>query len=574
MTGLRPALLVAALPATVCLLLLPASHAGAQPCQVSLEPAMRVFGPDPAQCDNQACASTVRIAMDPTTQLPLVIWYGDDGETRLSRFDGTSWSSPEVIPTEGIMVPRHIGIDTTFEAIAHAVDSQGLLHLVISDGTNVYYMQKGAGWSSPQAIHTIPHIDLTALEIFAEVDGQDRLHVVYWYEAGIGFVHYARRSAGVWSDWTDLGYGRHVDMAVSSAGEVHVSSINKLGNVGDLVNWQVFYQNMNESGVWSNATQITTEPPVSTIIGPLAIQPSVAVDAQGQAHLAYPVDPTDDLGDDDGHASYMWRNASGSWSTPLPVMQNARHSAMLRLVVDSANVKYLFGLNRARRYAVAVPSESWVTGQWHTEADGLWMFFDATNGPSGAWLAYVPHRRWGPVEVLHARRTGSCACEETGGCAAGQTETRSCGQCGTQSRVCGNYCQWSAWSECNECTDPQDGAVISDGGEGVTDSGMVGNTGSGMTRGCSCGAGGRPHQGSLGFAGLAMLIGLVLGVSRMRSMARLGKTQPAPSRSAGRDPRFLGGRRPAHGHYRIQGGAQRGASGSCGSSQRGSPGGP
>ena len=457
-----------ACPAVLVSLLALPSPAQAQPCQVVQQQATTLLGvPAGKKCGDSGvtCASTVRIAMDPTTSLPVVLWYGDDSKLRFRRFTGAAWAAAEVVPA-GVSLPKNaLG---TLEAAVHAFDAGGAMHVVLSDAKKVYRLSRAAGaktWSAPVAVHTIAKSSLTGLKVFAGFDKKGDLHVVYWYEAGIGFVYHGLLGKGAWT-WTKIGGGRHIDVAFEHSGAVHVSWIRKLSS--NPANWQAYYRRRDAAGKWQAEQKVTNEKPVAQTIGPLAIHPAVAADGKGGAHMIYPVDPPDTKGNDDGHASYTQRSAAGKWSAPKVLFANARHSAMLELVIDGAGVKYAFGLNLKCRLATAPQTGAWKTGTWHSHKGGYrFFFFDGTHGNSGAWLAYTVGREWGPVEVIHLRRSGSCACEKQGGCAPKQTQKQACGACGTRTRICGAYCNWGAWSACVECKDggspAKDGPSASDG---------------------------------------------------------------------------------------------------------------
>lgn len=514
--------------------------ARAQTCQLVQQPASRLYGVDSSQCGTAAkpCAAAVRITVDRLSGLPIILWYSDDKKVRYSRFDGSKWSAAAVVPLGGLTVPEHKAISTTFNAVSLATDSSGRLHVVLSDGKQVYHLQRGAGaWTKPQAIATIPHSNLTGLETFAATDGQDRLHVTYWYEAGVGFVRHAVRASGSWSSWADVGGGdaRHIDVALEQSGALHVSWIRRMANSGGLRNWQAFYRRRAPGGAWGAIEQVTSEKPVATTIGPLAIKPSVAVDPAGVAHVVYPVDPPDSGGDDDGHASHTQRSATGKWSKPVKLFTNARHSALLQLVVDSRGARYAFGLNRQRRLSLRPPGGAWKQGTWHSSKGGLWFFFDSVATAGGAWLAYVPARRWGPVEVLYIRRKGSCGCVGYGVCSPGQSQSKSCGVCGTSNRSCASTCQWSKWGPCDKCpgkdasAGPDQAAPAGDGVSKVRD-GQASHRGRDVRsagpaisgEGCGC-----EVAGQRGGSGLWLVLLLLL---RRRAGRRhqLKKARPAP----------------------------------------------
>ncbi len=293
----------------------------AQPCSVVKQPAVRVWGPAASACStNTPCADRVVVAEDRLTRRPVILWHASDGKVRVSRFDGAKWGAALVVPA-GVSIPSLASINVTFEALDLSSDSQGRLHVIISDGKKIYHLAEGktGTWSAPQVIGTIPKTSLTGLGLHLHMDGKDRVHVTYWYEAGIGYIRHAMRSGGSWSSWFDVGGGdgRHIDVAVGAAGDAHVVWVARNANVGGLRNWQGFYRGRSAAGKWTAVEQATNEKPVDTRIGPVAIHPAVAVDSTGTPHVVYPVDPLESQGNDAGHASYIYRLGTGKWSKPV-----------------------------------------------------------------------------------------------------------------------------------------------------------------------------------------------------------------------------------------------------------------
>lgn len=524
-------LLLAALPST----------ARGQACQVAQGKAVTLLPvPTGKKCGDSGvtCASTVRVAMDPSTSLPVVLWYGDDKKLRLRRLSGAAWAAADVVPA-GVTLPSNAV--ATLEAAAHALDKAGTVYVVASDGKKVYLTSRKAAaktWSAPAVIHTITKTKLTGLKVFASVDATGRLHVVYWYESGIGFIYHGLRQAGSsqWT-WTQLGGGRHIDVAFAPSGAVHVSWVRKLSK--DPANWQAYHRRRDAAGAWLKEEKVTSETPVSQTIGPVAIHPAVAMDVKGGAHMIYPVDPPDDKGDDAGHARYTQRGAGG-WSKPQTLFSNARHSAMLKLVLDSAGVTYAFGLNLKCRLATRAPGGAWKTGTWHSHKGGYrFFFFDGISGNSGAWLAYTVGREWGPVEVIHLRRTGACACEKQGGCTSGQQQKQSCGTCGTRTRTCGGYCNWSPWSPCKECPGadgggaPNDAALPpQDGAATITEAGAPDSRADSspgqpqLSGGCSCDGGGCECTAGAGAGGAWPVIVLLLCLGVAAAARQISESRP------------------------------------------------
>ena len=372
------------------------------------QPAVRVWGPAASACSGSTpCADRVQVAEDKRTRQPVILWHASDGKVRVSRYNGAKWGGASLVPA-GVSIPSLTSINVTFDALDLATDSQGRIHLIISDGKKVYYLAetKTGTWSKPQVIDTIGVSGLTGLGLHLHLDGKDGVHATYWYEAGIGYARHAVRVGGSWGAWFDVGGGdaRHIDVDVGLGGDVHVVWVSRNANVGGLRNWQGFYRGRSAAGQWGAVEQATNEKPVDKSIGPVAIHPAVAVDRGGTPHMVYPVDPPESGTNDDGQAKYIRRLGPGKWSAPVALFRNGRHSALVELVLDAAGVKYAFGINQQRRWAHDPLAGKWTSGSWYTGGGGFWFVMDAAVTPAGAWLAHVPSRNQGPVEVILFRR--------------------------------------------------------------------------------------------------------------------------------------------------------------------------
>ena len=392
----------------IALVMLAPDGAAATPCAVKRQPAVRVWRPAPSACSKSTpCADRVLVAEDRRTRQPVILWHASDGKVRVSRYTGTKWGGASLVPA-GVSIPSLTSITVTFDALDLATDSLGRIHVIISDGKKVFHMAetKAGSWSKPKQVATISATGLTGLGLHLHLDGKDRVHATYWYEAGSGRAYHAVRAGGAWGSWFDVGGGdaRHIDVDVGSGGDVHVVWVSRNASVGGLRNWQGFYRGRSGAGKWGAVEQATNEKPVDKSIGPVAIHPAVAVDRGGGAHMVYPVDPLESGSNDDGQAKYIRRLGPGKWSKPVVVFRNGRHSALVELVLDAAGVKYAFGINQKRRWAHDPLSGKWTPGGWYTGGGGFWFVMDAAVTPAGAWLAHVPSRNQGPVEVILFRR--------------------------------------------------------------------------------------------------------------------------------------------------------------------------
>lgn len=383
----------------------------AQPCDVIMDEPVRLFG------DESTTASAVRIAQNHATGFPSIIWAGEDEKIYMSSFDGSRWSEPEVVETGGIG-PAWSDFETSHPhpAMAIAINSSGQHHLLVADGNYLYHFTNdGEAWNSGEIVTSIefPGTEESYLEVRADFDSRGVLHVVYVIDrggegSGRG-IYYLRFLSGEWSEPQWILSGPHMHMRVGSDGAVHVVSLNFHGFVGDFRNYQCHYRQRTPDGTWLDEEQATDEPPIG-ILGPVSIHPAVAVDGSGVAHVIYPVDPPnpDTAPPEAGHASYITRDvASPVWSEPIELFPNAIHAAFVTVAIDPANIIYAFGLNWQKRYIINTGEGFGEVGYWN-EANSRWFFFDSVAMASGAYVAYIAGRWWGPVEVVRFVRTGDC----------------------------------------------------------------------------------------------------------------------------------------------------------------------
>jgi hypothetical protein len=398
-------------------------NAAAQPCQVTRHDPVTLYGV------GEELGGLVAINMDHGTGNPVVVWIGEDHQVRISRYDGSAWTAHQAIDTGGIE-PSFETDETSGESyymrgLSLAVDSFSRVHLIIADESHVYhFVEAGGVWSGPEiAGDTVPpdpndpHMDVRA-----DFDSDDVLHVVFAIDRGNEAsgkgLWYLRMDESGWSDQQWIAGGPMMHMRVEQR-RAHVACLSFYGMTGpddEWRNYQGHYRQCLEDGTWLDEEQATNEPPIGTL-GPVAIHPAVAAGPDGIVHMIYPVDPAiipEDSTVETGHASIITRDAAGTWSDPTVIFpENAIHAAFVDIVIDPAGVIYVFGINWQKRFRIDAGEGFTVEQFWHFNSRGeptfsRWFYYDSVAAPSGAWLAYVAGRRWGPVEVVHFERTGDC----------------------------------------------------------------------------------------------------------------------------------------------------------------------
>jgi len=395
-----------------------------------------VTADDPVQLDENG--SAVYVAVNHLTGNAAVAWVSDNTNVAISRYDGSSWSPAEAVDTGGIL-PAFSEVDDHHPhmGLALAIDSCGEHHLMIANEEHLYhFVEEGGVWSEGEIVTDVvaPNPEDPHLQVRADFDGSDVLHVVYSIDGGSEAsgkgLRYVMLDGSVWSSPLFIASGPFMHMNVGHDGSVHVTYLAFHGMVGEWRNYQGHYRQRTPAGTWTDDEQATDEDPVGEL-GPVAIHPAVDVGPDGVVHMVYPVDPPNphDSGGDRGHASYISKSG-GSWSGDgEQLFPNAIHAAFVDVAVDAAGVVYAFGINWRKRYKVDTGSGFGDVGFWDDQ-NARWFYHSVIDGPTGAWIAYVADRRIGDVKVVHLRRSGDCGvfCGD-GNCGAAEDGCSCCYDC-------------------------------------------------------------------------------------------------------------------------------------------------
>lgn len=160
------------------------------------------------------------------------------------------------------------------DTVSLVIDDTGTAHVAFAGPAPAYGLQyatnRGGRWTSSM---------LEAgyfLSVAIAVDGNDKVHLVYSNNAGE--LKYASDATGAWSSEVleDEGGPNHASLALDSAGRTHVSYTD--GRFGGELRYLT-----NASGPWRMALVDSADYDNG---GGLA-DTAVAVDAQGNAHIAY-----------------------------------------------------------------------------------------------------------------------------------------------------------------------------------------------------------------------------------------------------------------------------------------------
>ena len=358
--------------------------ARAQPCDVDVGDEVTVHTGAPVM---------VRMAWDRATDVPAALWLDATGnEVAFSRWTGpgdADWEVPTVVDKGSVHAPP--GFDWGgWRMIALAFDSYGLPHVVVAgeetagSGTmGLWYVHQWpeGGWSSPAKIHDLPATGSCDWEPFVEADfdSSGRLHVASHNYGGEGEVAVILREGGAWSaPEIILTNAAGMDMAVGADDAVHVLTIRR-APTGNESQYQAFHKGRRAGEAWTgdNGTQITHEPEIDCIAGPLACWPSLTTDRAGHPHVAYGVDPDpcqpEELYRFKGHISYIRMTGGGDWTEPESVLETGFMPWRARVLDDTP---YLIGYTGGENIYEAGTEE--IAVKWLTTSDGR------------AWSAAVP----------------------------------------------------------------------------------------------------------------------------------------------------------------------------------------
>jgi len=148
------------------------------------------------------------------------------------------------------------------------------------------------------------------------IDPQGRLHIITYQcsdnEAGNTEIYHIFNNSGTWS-WSNVSRVNiagldqfQPTLAIDSNSVVHVVWRAKTPST---TTWDIFYAN-NRGGSWSTPFNITGTPNITENY------PSVAIDSQGNTHIAWVDETNNKIG-------YVVRTSSGIWNTPVNITTDA-----------------------------------------------------------------------------------------------------------------------------------------------------------------------------------------------------------------------------------------------------------
>jgi hypothetical protein len=309
---------------------------------------------EPAELSQEQWASYPAAAIDPS-QVVHVMWahmvsQGDGSESPealfYARWDGASWSLPVdvlISPTGG-----HV------QNPAMAADAAGNLHVIWSDGVNLYYSQAsalGAGspraWSAPVSLASAQY---AGAAIAADEDGA--LHVVYTDPAA--GVYYIQSLDGgrswswpveIWSGLEEQIGADAARVAIDAADRIHVvwTQITLPNGYPPL---GVLYSRSTDGGdSWSTPVDVADESYAEGNILTMG-QEVVHLTWHGRAGV--------------GGTFHQWSEDGGeTWSAPIKLCEGAGLVRAPALALDSAGAVHLAAI-----CAEGLVYHYWQEGTW------------------------------------------------------------------------------------------------------------------------------------------------------------------------------------------------------------------
>ena len=340
--------------------------------------------------------TAVRMALDPVTEEPVVIYDTTTAGIVYRHFYGPEWGREVRVDTAGIELP--VGSDGVFNhAVDLILDSYGRPRVAFCDEVGVYHIRYTNGWSAPDTLlsWTLGDLDLGGISLRLEGDPQERAHVVVWtsvYDGG------SRRSFHVFDDGTGFGEATNFDTgwspkaATDPAGNLHVVSFDSFsdpGNPSGLHQYQAYYWTWTVEGGWPDDYTIITDepnPPDGNGAGPVGFSPEVAASDSGVPYVAYPMHETSEASDGRMH---VVEQSSGAWSQPHDLFPCNGHGGKPRIAIDHQGTVVVVGLVYPKHYSADFGHGFEEYGTWNSSSSN-WQFHDLVETRGLFWHAHVP----------------------------------------------------------------------------------------------------------------------------------------------------------------------------------------
>ncbi|MCZ7583993.1 MAG: hypothetical protein M5R36_11995 [Deltaproteobacteria bacterium] len=217
------------------------------------------------------------------------------------------------------------------------------------------------------------------------VDPSGYAHIVCQSVIYFGaYVLYATNKPGTWTTMVPSGDGRHPSVATDAQGNAHIAVMLASSSI-----WHRLQYITDKSGTWTSKN-----------VGAKGSgwDPSIIVDASGAVHIAdevvFPADPYEIVGPG------YFTNASGTWTTDM-AFERRDYDDHYALALDAAGkprfVYYIY-YNQLTTLFATRESGTWVSATLDTGADngrGTWWGMDDAGGQQVIYANHDSHYEYG-----------------------------------------------------------------------------------------------------------------------------------------------------------------------------------
>ena len=340
--------------------------------------------------------TAVRMAVDPVTDEPVILFDDLDDGLVYRHFYGPEWGRKVKVDTQGIDLP--VGSDgVRHHAVDLVLDRYGRPRVAIVDEAGVYHTRYTSGWSDIETLLelSLGDPDLSSIHVRFERDPDDRAHVLFWTSVYDGA---GRRSYHVFDGGTGFGEATHFDGAwvprgaTDSQGNFHVIIFDAFAdpeNPSGLHQYQAYYWKWTLEGGWPADYEMVTDepnPPTGNGAGPVGSWPEIAVDSLDNLHVAYPMHATEDA--EDGEVHYV-TNTGSDWSEPTNLFPTNGHGGKPCVAVDKRGTVLIASLVYDKYYAVDFGHGFEGYAEWNSSGSH-WQFHDLVQTCGLFWHVWVP----------------------------------------------------------------------------------------------------------------------------------------------------------------------------------------
>jgi hypothetical protein len=362
--------------------------------------------------------TSVRMALDPVTEEPVVIYDTTTSGIVYRHFYGPHWGREVKVDTAGIDL--FVDSDGAFNHTLDLVlDRYGRPRVAFLDEAGVYHVRYTSGWSAPE---TVVDWDLGdsgdgGAVLRLERDTDDRVHLVVWtslYDGGGRYAFHAFDGGTGFGEATNFDNGWPAHAAADSHGDLHVVSFDAFSdpdNPSGLHQYQVYYWEWDLETGWPTDYAIITDepnPPDGNGSGPVGFSPEIAVDGSDVPHVAYPMHDTSEA--TDGEMHYV-NFEGGSWSSPVNLFPCNGHGGKPRIDIDHRGTVLVVGLVYPKHFSADFGHGFEEYGTWNSSSSN-WQFHDLVNTRGLFWHVFVPVY-WadgvpGDITMHTFTKTGHC----------------------------------------------------------------------------------------------------------------------------------------------------------------------